>query len=45
MYDVLLLREGFGKLDLVVVEQVGVGDDDDGDGGAEGVKDRARAWR
>ena len=29
----------FGELDLVVVEQGFVGDDDDGDAGAEGVED------
>jgi len=39
VHDVFLLGQRFGELDLVVVEQGFVGDDDDGDAGAEGVED------
>ena len=39
MHDVFLLGQGFGELDLVVVEEGLVRDDDDGDAGAEGVED------
>ena len=31
MDDVILFCKGFGQLDLVVIEEVGVGDYDDGD--------------
>lgn len=41
--DVLLLGEGFRELDLVVIQESGVGNNDDGDGDAEGVEDCAGA--
>ena len=37
VHDVVLLGEGFGEFGLVVVEEGAVGDDDGGDGSAEGV--------
>jgi len=43
VHNVFLFCQRFGELDLVVVEQGFVGDDDDGDAGAEGVEDRAGA--
>lgn len=32
MHDVVLFGQRFSQLDLVVIEEVGVGDDDDGYG-------------
>jgi hypothetical protein len=43
VHDVFLLGQRFRELDLVVVEQGFVGDDDQGDGDAEGVEDGAGA--
>lgn len=43
VHDVLLLGERFCQFDLVVVEQGFVGDDDEGDGDAQGVEDGAGA--
>jgi hypothetical protein len=39
VHNVFLLGQGFGQLDLVVVEEGFVGDDDEGHGDAEGVED------
>lgn len=45
IHDILLLCERFGELNLMVVQQVSVGDDYDWDADAEGVEDRAGACK